>query len=114
MEMPLHCGASFGGASSTDSAIDFSMRFKGGFSISCTFSRRAAFVVESCSDGLHQGGEDGVPGSLADGAVKSHIVNQVLSGIVNCGVHFSHFFRELRQVLLFSALGGQCSKIGFE
>ena len=114
MQMAFHGASGFYGISIADGAINIAVRLKGWPSVLGALGGLAPLIVKRGRHRFHEGGEDGISGSLGDSTVKAHVVNEVLGGIVDRGVHFSHFFGELGQVFLISALGGQCGQVGFK
>ena len=82
---------------SADGAVDFAVHFGGLFEVGGALDGLAAAAfVEVGGDGLHEGAEDGVAGGPGDGAVKADVVNEVLLGVVEGGVHLGISSRRAR------------------
>lgn len=114
IEVLLHGDAGLGGVMRANGAIDLAMHLRGFLEINCVDDGFAAVLIEIGGDGLHEGAEDWIAGGASDGAVESHIVNKVLVRIGKRGIHFSHFFSKLRNMLVGRTLRSQRSDVGFK
>ena len=90
-----------------DGAVDFAVHLGGFLQVLRVGDGEAAGVVEVGGDGLHQRGEDGVAGGAGDGAVEADVVDEVLVGVGERGVHLGDLFGEFGDVLVGGALGGE-------
>ena len=113
-EVALHDGAGFGGVAGADSAENFAVQVGGFLEVTGALGGFAPLVVEGGGDGLHEGGEDGIAGGLGDDAVEADVVDEVLDGFVDGGIHFGDLFGECGEVLLASAFGGEGGELAFE
>ena len=109
----LHDLACVGGVVGADGAVDFSVHLGGLFEVGGALDGLAAALVEVGGDGLHECAEDGVAGGSGDGAVEADVVDEVLLGVVEGGVHLGYLFGELGEVLVGGALGGEGGEVGF-
>ncbi len=114
LEVLLHGLAGLGGVVGADGAVDLAVHLGGLFQVLGVLDGLAAVAVEVGSDGLHQGAEDGVAGGSGDGAVETDVVDEVLLGVVEGGVHLGDLFGELGDVLVGGALGGEGGDVGLE
>src|SRR5580692_2500057 len=72
-QMLVHQLARLERSSSADGAVDFTMHFSGFTKVCRALYSSAALVVESGCNGLHQGCQNWIPGSLRDNAMKEHV-----------------------------------------
>ena len=112
--MLLHGLAGLGGVVGADGAVDLAVHLGGFFEVDGVCDGLAAVLVEIGGDGLHEGAEDGVAGSSSDGAVKAYVVDEVLLGVFESGVHLGDLFGEFGDVLVGGTLGGEGGDAGLE
>ena len=112
VEVLLHGLAGVDGVVGADGAVDLAVHLGGLLEVLGVLDGLAAVVVEVGGDGLHEGAEDGVAGGSGDGAVEADVVDEVLLGVVEGGVHLGDLFGELGDVLVGGALGGEGGDVG--
>ncbi len=112
--MVLHGSAGLDGITGADGAEDLAVHLGGLFEGLRVAGGLAAIGVEIGGDGLHEGAEDGVAGGPGDGAMEPDVVDEVLLGVVEGGVHLGDLFGELRDVLVGGALGGEGGHVGLQ
>jgi hypothetical protein len=114
VEVLLHGAAGLGGVVGADGAVDLAVHLGGFLEVDGVDDGLAAVLVEVGGDGLHEGAEDGVAGGSGDGAVEADVVDEVLVGVGEGGVHLGNLFGQFGDVLVGGTLGGEGGYVGFD